>query len=548
MVNHPNRRRKTPLMAKVTRRKAVSAGLDKAFKSAHDYSQLLESVRLAFTSIAVDQPLFRTDADHLMSVYLDAMPAERQVHTCSACARFLRMYGGLVTVDERGVQWPLFWNLACVGGFYTPVIAALREKITRAKIKSQFFSSESIWGTPGPDAKGWTHMAVKPAREQLYSKMDKTPGQAMAASRENYRTVMMALADFKAPLLDEAIRVLKADALSRSERFINPLQWLRDLQDRPKGKEGNNLVWRAIATAPEGFCHPRASMTGSLLEDIAKGMDFDTVKKRWETKMHPLQYQRPQAAPTAGNIKAAEELVSKLGLARSLERRYARFDELIKAWEPCLGLASLEKLTKGQGVFGHLKAKGEDNRLEVTTPPMTWRKFAEQVLPDVKLLQLYTPLRGNYLGFTTATHADAPPILKWDFEENRYPVAWYVYHNGSPAHQWGLATHTYVNVLGIVPNPEIWMKPTEHLTDSSVTFVLEGARDTVNSGLALFPECLKSELHGIRATVEAYSKAGKLSGKEDAAAGYVINKSAAQCKLRAFVNGGWSVYQIDRWD
>lgn len=35
--------------------------------------------------------------------------------------------------------------------------------------------------------------------------------------------------------------------------------------------------------------------------------------------MNPLQYQRPQAAPSAGNVAQAERIVEKLGIANSLE-------------------------------------------------------------------------------------------------------------------------------------------------------------------------------------------------------------------------------------
>ena len=73
-------------------------------------------------------------------------------------------------------------------------------------------------------------------------------------------------------------------------------------------------------------------MIGTLLEDLATGMDFATVSARFAAKMHPLKYLRPQAAPRAGNIADAEKIVAKLGIARSLERRFARIDEIETLW------------------------------------------------------------------------------------------------------------------------------------------------------------------------------------------------------------------------
>lgn len=74
-------------------------------------------------------------------------------------------------------------------------------------------------------------------------------------------------------------------------------------------------------------------MIGTLLKDVATGMDFATVSARFASKMHPLKYQRPQAAPRVGNIADAEKIVAQLGIARSLERRFARIDEIDTLWK-----------------------------------------------------------------------------------------------------------------------------------------------------------------------------------------------------------------------
>jgi hypothetical protein len=69
-------------------------------------------------------------------------------------------------------------------------------------------------------------------------------------------------------------------------------------------------------------------MIGTLLEDIHVGLPFDDFKAKFAAKMHPLQYQRPQAAPKVGAIAQAEKLVEQLGIVRSLKRRFARLDDL----------------------------------------------------------------------------------------------------------------------------------------------------------------------------------------------------------------------------
>jgi hypothetical protein len=120
--------------------------------------------------------------------------------------------------------------------------------------------------------------------------------------------------------------------------------------------------------------------------------------------------------------------------------------------------------------------------------------------------------------------------------------------------QWGLQSFVWQSVLGVFPQPSRWKGGYEHLGDGAY-LVLNGARD-VNSymaGLALFPETLKSELHGVRAVIEAASKAGRLQGVVgDHAAGVCLQlgKKAepAMDLMVTSKSGGKYWYLIDRWE
>lgn len=68
-------------------------------------------------------------------------------------------------------------------------------------------------------------------------------------------------------------------------------------------------------------------------------------------------------------------------------------------------------------------------------------------------------------------------------------------------------------------------------------------------GNALFPENLRSDLHGARATIEAYSRRAEL-GRPDGqlACGYGIHSKSADMVLRADDGSGPREYRVDRWD
>jgi hypothetical protein len=359
--------------------------------------------------------------------------------------------------------------------------------------------------------------------------------------------VLRALEEFSVETLTKALALLNSDALYRAEKVIGPAQWLADLHAACAKANRNNVVWRAVATAPEGFCHPRSSMIGTLLEDIASGMDFTQVSRRFADKMAPSRYQRPQAAPSVGAIQQAEKLVEQLGIARSLERRYARLEELQTVWRP-------QEEAKRTGaelqVFGHLvpKSAARVNVLNVPAQTITWEKFARTVLPTAMAMKLLVPSHGNFAAIATAEHPDAPPILQWDTSENRNPFSWYLYVGGSGASNWGLTGGTWRKVNAVTLQPSMWYGGFEH-QGAGALFVIDGAKDARNEGLALFPEILKTELHGVRSVIEAHSNSRRMSGAENASAcGLMVrDKNGAHVRVTREAGARFE-YKIDRWD
>ncbi|WP_053080254.1 hypothetical protein [Methylobacterium variabile] len=227
---------------------------------------------------------------------------------------------------------------------------------------------------------------------------------------------------------------------------FGPAEFLLRLHDeipRRAGVKRDAILWRAVAAAPPGFCTPRGAMIGTLLEDIAAGLDFATVKARFDAKMHPLQYQRPQAPPKAGTIAQAERLFAQLGLEPALRRRSARLDDIPTIWRPCGAAPEVvaSSSPRGNGIFGHLRTKATgaaDGSLDMPAQAVTWAKFAREVLPEAQRMWVFAAGRMTFCGLVTAVDPAAPPLLQWDRPEARNPVSLYLYVNGSPPANWGL--------------------------------------------------------------------------------------------------------------
>lgn len=510
-----------------------------------EYNDYLVRVRERFLSNTEQGtvPVFTTDAENLWATYLTSFSeSERQHHNCHACRHFIERFGGLVVIDDDGKPRSAVWCESDAPLEYIPTVRAMTNILRKAKITGVFLSSQEVYGTPVTGV--WRHLHTTPAKASVFRPGVLTAEQKMAEKKEDYKNVKLALSEYSASTLDLALRLLRADALYRSEKILGQAEWLHSLHAH---KTRPNLIWRAVATAPAGFCHPRSGMLGTLLDDLAAGKDFETVAGAFRAKMHPLAYQRPQAAPSAATVAAAEKIVAQLGAAGSLARRFARMEDIVTIWKP----APTKDAPASGGVFGKVRTKDAEPESKIRVPSitMTLSKFQRTVLPSAERIEILTPARGSYTALVTAVNYDAPPILQWDRPEARNPVSWYFWNGGAPAHQFGLVAGVYCPVKALAQKPSMWGGGSPHHGDG-LLFVIDGARESKVSGSALFPEMLRSEFHGVRSVIEAFSREATIEGaNEPHVAGYMVDsKSPFTVSLRVYSGAVSQDYKLDRWD
>ena len=255
-------------------------------------------------------PFFTTDADpdDLWRAYLNSLPANQGHYRCHACCRFIRKYGGLVTVDKDGDLQSAVWPTRDAPSFFSAAVDALNLKVWGSKITGVFLWSkkERVWGTPQTGA--WTHLSGTPS-VLPYSNSLLTTDQVMADKKQDHGILVHALADYSKDATTQACACWRR-AVYRSEKALAVAEWFLALHNRLEGIHGprrNNLLWAAVATAPPGFCHMRTHVVSTLLDDVKAALPFDAVAKRWAEKLHPLQYQRPTFAAVRRQHSAGGE-------------------------------------------------------------------------------------------------------------------------------------------------------------------------------------------------------------------------------------------------
>lgn len=518
------------------------------------HDEFRAQVRATFErAIASGAPLLQTRTTGLWTTYLDTVPAElRQSLNCGACRKFIERYGSLVTIDAKGRAKSAIWPESAPANFAT-TSQRLRQAVEAAEVCGVFLASQAVWGRPVTG--DWQHFALNVPSARVWSSLVKTAGQAMAEKREDREVLQRSLADFPIAAVRKAHSYLRSGALFRSEKCEGVAAWLVDLHESLAAGKGEarrqNLLWQAAASAPPGYCHVRSGMIGTLLEDIVAELPFAELKARFDAKMDPLQYQRPQAAPTAGNIAQAEKIVAALKSAGSLARRFAKLADVQCLWQP-----GASARPKGEGgVFSHLQPRRTDGVEDNDAPPtvMTWVKFASKVLPSAEAIEFWVPSgKEPYMAMVTAQNPAAPPILQWDSEARRNPVSWYLYVKGSEPGDWNLKPAVFHRVSAVVLQPTLWDAGHKFPHQGeSVCFVLDGARDlTYRQGAGFFVESMRSEYHPIRATLEAYAKTAVIADRDSAeVCGIRLTKGSTWNQIFLVTERGVRTrYKLDRWD
>lgn len=498
-------------------------------------------------------------------IYLNGMPvATRQHHNCSACRHFFNHFSGLVQVQEDGSLKSALFDLADTPEYYRPSISKLLREVEHSTITRPFYTELEMLGTRQTGL--WHHMAVVPVTKT------EDAGAVAARKVQDLEQVRRAIIEFPQDVLNKAVTLLDSDMLYRSEKVIAPATWLRDVAqrwlDNDHTKARGNLLWDAVVRAPAGFCHPRTSMIGTLLEDLMTlkcgqhpSITLDVVVQKFKAKMNPLDYQRPQAPPKAGTIAQAGKLVEELGITDSLRRRWMDISEV----EHRLWNSYAEQVDSSQaptGIFNYLlnKSVKTPELVSGTALHVSWHKFSRDVMPTAQAIQYSVPPSNeNYVALVTSAVEGSKPIMQWDYDEARNPVSWYTYANRSYSGSQAAATpegfnlprNSMVNVLAITKMPHEWGTTAPQNMTAGVIFLLEGCKDMNNPGLALFPENMKSFTHGIRSVIEAHSASTPMESPEGLtpAAGLMLsanNVNAAQ--FQVLVGGVRFKYIIDRWE
>jgi len=472
-------------------------------------------------------------------------------------------------------------------------VRAVKKLVSEAKIEREFRVQKNDMCIGNETTGDFHHFFLKFRDSRLKRR---TPGVVELATDDATRMLTRVLDDYSIDIIREAHRLLKGDKLHNASHHLAAITWLLGIHDdrlldKAKTQEARaNLITRiAAATWFQALSQLRSGALSTLLEDVKAGTEFGVIERKWNAINDPLQYLRPQAAPSAGNIAAAERLMKELNVTEHDMRRrqltYSDIPDNVKIWQSRRTLDKIHTEPKADGIFSSVVPKaGREKEIKTTptefewridsTPPtkITFSRLVTDVLPTTTKLEMHVIPRAPLCFFITGFKG-TKPLMQWHSDSNL--ASWYYPGRAGPVVKHNLKPDTWNEVSCLMPFPHLWdgipatttfALPSEKTVENGFKYYhtknglryllcLKGVTQEDRRSLCLFPSLLKAEFHGVRSTIEAYSNKTNqevvedLEAKGGIVAGLKVDKSDYSVKLRVTdEKGGIEVYQIVLFD
>lgn len=286
------------------------------------------------------------DKDVLYKTYLGAFREgdnpiyrERTQHECSCCRAFIRTVGSAVAIVDGKIE--TIWDVKIDSEpGYQHVADVLAQHVRSKGIADLFLhyqrpvgqdkSFEEIVEGGKTKTKTWEHFFVNLPATAVAPK-DTIPTR-LGDMRESKNVFLRGMSEIGVDITETVLELIGQNSLYRGEEHKRSLTAYLALQKKfakLKTDAAKDLfAWEQATITHPGITRLRNTSIGTLLVDLAKGVELEDAVKSFESKVAPTNYKRPTALVTKAMVEKAKVEVEKLGLTSALQRRFACLEDV----------------------------------------------------------------------------------------------------------------------------------------------------------------------------------------------------------------------------
>lgn len=383
------------------------------------FQEFKKALTTAFTKLSKDSNFLfyaEVDREKVWEEYLSGLdPDLAKENKCNACRSFLRQYSGIVGIDKAYVRKSV-WDLLEAPEDHAGAVQNLRDYVKSLPITDVFFSKQAKCGTDKTfDPKtgtNWQHLYIELPSQLVRSNVD----TVRSDFRSGKSTFQRGLAEIPASVTEEVLELISENGLYNGNQFKTLLETFLRLQKQYAKlgtEEKENFSWLESATSGPVISRVRSSVIGTLLVDLASGVDFDRAVASCESKLAPTNYKRPKSVATKGQIEKAMQTIESLGLRDSLNRRFAndtdiKVSDVIYRYRPT---------TKKVDLFNEMLSEVAVNPSSIKNPEeVSIDDFIKLVVPKASMVELLFERKHfpNLVSLIAPEDSDSPSLFKWD--------------------------------------------------------------------------------------------------------------------------------------
>lgn len=380
---------------------------------------------------------------------------ESSAHNCNNCKNFMRRYGNIVSINNKGELESIFSNLGSMSEEYVAPAKAVANLLEKSKIANVFFETyDELNSLPyescnknfeefqlgiAKNFKQYTESEVnmygKVTSDKVYEFNHlnlKLPAKFVDKTGNSIEAIMAHYRD-KYSVFKRTMEEIPLDTLNLVKDLINQgslldgTTHLHAVEEVIKIKEmfvlsydneaADDLkIWQVSYDMSERTAKFKNTLIGVLCTELAEGVELNKACTNWNKRVDPINYHKATAPITQKQIKEAQKFVEENGFEESFDRRLATIED-IKASE-ILHLNSSDGVKK-VSIFDNVKSSGSgrhkrsqfDNVQEISI-----EKFMKDVLPGCTSIEAFLENRmeGNLVTLTKAASNNSKNIFKWD--------------------------------------------------------------------------------------------------------------------------------------
>lgn len=374
------------------------------------------------------------DTEELYNLYLDSFPAgtneiyrERREYDCSCCRHFIRDVGNVVSIKNGELH--TIWGINPVSDDkYNVVAAALDAYVKQKAVLGVFLKKEKRIGTPEnremlPTGKinKYEHFFVDLPEICIFKECY---GHTLEGDLSQFRDVRnvfkRSLDEISKEAVDTVLELIAQNSLYKGAEWKKQLTEFKNYQKeygKLTDKQKELWIWEKSIAAGAVIGKIRNHSIGTLLVNIAEGMDLDLAVRKYEQIVAPVNYKRPKAIFTKKMLEDAKKTITELGYMDSLQRRFATLDDITVNNILFSNKDAAKRITGAMDLFDEMEQDvAIDPKRFSKVEEISAEDFIKNVLPVAKELEVYLENKHiqNMVSLIAPEVADAKTMFKWN--------------------------------------------------------------------------------------------------------------------------------------